>query len=242
MNLEEMINEVYRGFGQSSHLNVEELRLLYYGRPDVYLSFTDDGDMETEHNGLPDCYIAYDVRDVVGRKVQDGSFYGYVYRIKKNQGSFIDDVRRYSNEQLSRDMDALRSLGIVDEDEFDRLYMRVGMDTRIRHTFERLWRMTQIMAQTGSDRNTGSLWKEILLALGYVGFSDPSRSGMLGKKEQRTLYIDYERREDLDILPIQSHRVDPRRRVERQIERYRRKMRGSRNRVSRRRDTDKRIF
>jgi len=242
MDFEQTIQEAYRGFGQSAHLDVSELRLLYYGRPDVFISFTDDGDVDIHHDELPECFISYDVRDVVGKRVRSSDFYAYVYRIDKNRGRWMHDVRRYKKDDFFNDMDILREKDWVEEEILDEIIAQVGMDSRVRYDFERLWEVTKIMALSISASNFRLIWKHILQSLDYIGFSDPSRSGMLGKKEQRSVYIGYDKREDLDILPIQKWREDPRRRVERQVERYRRRMRGARNRVAKRKDKSKRIF
>lgn len=242
MSFDNTIEEAYRGFGLSSHIDTSELRLLYYGRPDIYITFTDDGDVTTHHDNLPDSFISYDVRDVVGRKVQSSEFYAYVYRIDKNRGKWVDDVRRYSRDDFYSDMEYLRRNEWLEAEEFDSIVKTVGMDTRIRHDFERLWSVSRHVAASISERNYRLVWGRVLRSIGYIGFSDPSMSGMLGKREVMSVFLDYDNREDLDILPIQSFREDPRRRIERQVERYRRRMRGARNRVARRRDTSRRIF
>lgn len=242
MSFEQTIEEAYRGFGLSSHIDTTELRLLYYGRPDIYITFTNDGDVDVIHDDLPDAFISYDIRDVVGRRVQSSDFYAYVYRIDKNKGKWLDDVRRYRREDFHSDMELLKESGWVEEETFDDILYKTGMDTRLRYDFERLWAVSRLMAMEVSDRSYRVLWSRILRSIGYSGFGDPSMSGMLGKREVRNIFLDYDSREDLDILPIQKFREDPRRRVERQVERYRRRMRGARNRVARRRDTSRRIF
>lgn len=238
MDFDTKIEEAYRGFGQSSHLDVSELRLLYYGRPDIYLTFTDDGDVETEHEDLPDCFIAYDVRDVVGKKIQSSDFYAYVYRMKGE----VTDVKRYSPDDFKKDIEFLSDMEFIDPAKLDYLIKTVGMDSRNRYYFQRIWNLTRAIAIEINGRGYRHVWKELLVFLGFDAISDPSSSGLLGEKEPRTLYLAYGSREDLDILPIQRYREDPRKRVERQIERYRRKMRGSSNRVAKRRDNSKRIF
>lgn len=240
MSFDQTIEEAYRGFGLSSHIDTSELRLLYYGRPDIYITFTDDGDVDTAHDDIPDSFISYDIRDVVGRKVQSSEFYAYVYRIDKSRGKWMDDVRRYRREDFHSDMEALKAMEWVED--FDDIVRQVGMDTRLRHDFERLWAVSKHVAMSLSERNYRLVWARVLRSVGYIGFSDPSRSGMLGRREVMSVFLDYDNREDLDILPIQKFREDPRRRVEWQVERYRRRMRGARNRVARRRDTSKRIF
>lgn len=240
MSFESHLEEAYAGFGQAGHLNTTDLRTLYYGRPDIYVSFTDDGEYEIEAGpreiDRPDAIVCYDVRDVIGRKVSSNEFYANVFRLKKNKGEFIEDVRRYRKEDLFNDVTVLRSMEIVDRDTFEDIWNQILRDSTIRHHFVRMWLLTEFIAKERNNRYYGILWRQILLSLGYVGFSDPSKAGILmGGRDPVTLYIDFDNREDLDILPIQRFRQDPRRRVADRVERKVKRISARRNRVAKRR-------
>lgn len=240
MSFESHLEEAYAGFGQSGHIKTTDLRTLYYGRPDIYIAFTDDGEYEYEVGSReidrPDAIVCYDVRDVIGRKVSSNAFYANVFRLKKNRGEFVDDVRRYKKDDLHNDIAFLKAMDIVSAETFDAIWSQINKDTTIRHDFVKMWLLTEFMSKEKSARQYGKIWREILLALGYVGFSDPSKAGILmGSRDPVTIYIDYDSKEDLDILPIQKFREDPRNRVANRVERKVKRLSTRRNRVAKRR-------
>lgn len=235
-----LIEEAYAGFGQSGHIYTTDLRTLYYGRPNVYLAFTDDGVIEEEGSSRemdrPDAIICYDIRDVIGRKVSSNKFYANVFRIKKSGGEFINDIRNYKKDELNNDVVLLKLMDIIDPDVFDGIWYQINRDTTIRHSFVKLWLLTEFIAKEKDSRNFGEVWNKILMGLGYIGFSDPSKTGvLLGTREPVTIYLDYDNRTNLDILPIQKYRVDPRQRTSDKVERMRKRMTTRRNRVAKRR-------
>jgi hypothetical protein len=241
MTFEDTLDEAYRGFGQSSHLYTTDLRTLYYGRPDVYLTFTNDGEISTENTAQemdrPDSIICYDIRDVIGKKVTSSAFYANVFRIKKSGGEFIDDIRRYKKDELLADVAILRAIKVIDPIDFDAMWKKINRDTTIRHDFVKLWLLTEFIAKQRNSRDFGEVWQSLLLRLGYIGFSDPSKTGVLvGEREPVTIYLDYESRKEFDILPIQKHREDPRQRVRDKIERKMKRMQYTtkRNRIAKR--------
>lgn len=237
-SFEEQLEEA-RSFGLSSHLDVDELRLMYYGRLDVYVTFTDEGELsfspDDRELDRPDGVIAYDVRDVVGKKVASGEFYGNVLRLSANFGRHVEDVKHYSNDHLRADIVKLRGLETIETDVVDLIIDEVLSDSSFTSPFSKFWRITEYLSKLTSTQVYGSIWASILLDLGYVAFSDPSRTGTLtGKREPVTLYIDQDRIEEVDVLPIQKHRKDPRGRVRAAVERRRKLMRNARNRIAKR--------
>ncbi len=227
-------------FGLSSHLDVVDLRALYYGRNNIYVAFSDDGDYTFEGGSReldrPDAIICYDVRDVVGHKVRSSKLYANVFRLKKSSGIFLEDIRYYKRDELETDLSYLRAMQPVSTSVLEGIIYEVMRDTTIRHDFMKLWTITEFIAKTIDLRNFGSEWRELLISLGYIGFSDPSKSGsLLGTKEVVTVYLDYENRQDLDILPIQKHRSDPRQRVRQRVDRKVKRLNVRRNRVAKRR-------
>lgn len=228
------------GFGLAAHIDTTELRLLYYGRKDLYAAFTHEGEISTSPKSneidRPDSIVCYDVKDIVGRKASSNLFYANIFRVNKNRGKFLNDIRLYSRDDFRNDVAILRAMKIIKEDEFNQILGFIQRDTSIRHDFMRLWILTEAISKSKSSRNYSKIWRDTLMDLGYVGFSDPSRTGyLLGTREQVTIYLDYDSRVDLDILEIQKHRTDPRRRIRDRVERKVRRMGVSRNRIAKRR-------
>lgn len=236
---EEALEEAYKGFGQSAHMDVDELRLLYQGRPNIHIIFTDDGDVETTHDDLPECFVSYDIDDVIGKRVKSSEFYAYVIRPDMSKGDFVKDINEYSRDQFMVDMEILKASGYIPEEDLSNIITEKGYSAYIREDFERLWVVTGTVAEIIGGGDWQEKWREILLSLGYIGFHDPSIRAF---GQPTTILIGYEDREDIDILPIQENREDPRKRVERRIEREKRGLVGARNRVAKRRSTKKRIF
>lgn len=238
--MEQTINEVYKGFGQSAHMDVKELQRLYYGRKEIYVAFTDDGDVTIFNEGSPEGLICYELNDIIGKKVKSNEFYAYVFRVDKSKGKFIDDINEYNRDSFLRDVEYLRLEEYVED--LDRLVNFYAYDSYIRKEFERLWVLTRQIALTIDPEVMNYTWANILLSLGYSGFHDPSRSDLLGDKQPTTILLNYNDREDLDILPIQEYREDPRSRITKYVNREKMKMRGAKNRVARKRDNSERIF
>ena len=95
---EQQINEI---FSASSVMDVTELRTLYYGRLNLFVTFTDDGTLTMRPDSneqRPAGYVAYSVPDVIGRKVKSPEFYANVYRVKKNNKSreYIENIKTYT--------------------------------------------------------------------------------------------------------------------------------------------------
>lgn len=238
--------ERYQGFGQSSHLDLDEIRLLYYGRPSIFVSFTDDGEYDLKPTNLvdmdrPDSILCYDVRDVVGRKVRSGAFYANIFRPIVDKRS-IKNIKQYSKQDfkidsliLTEKYGHLESWGLLKSQYIDSI--------RFKSEFTRLWELTSALAyEIGGDH--GKVWNFILRdELKYGMISDPTGSGVfVSGRTPATLIIDYNNRIDMDILPIQKYRIDPRRHTREMVERKVRKLAGSRNRIAKRRKSGKGIF
>lgn len=238
MNFDELIEEKM-GFGTGSYMDLDELRLLYHGRRDIYIEFTDDGEHVTSPQPTeidrPDSIVCYPVNDVIGRKVSTSEFYANVFRINKTRGEFIKNINHYTSDDLAGDLILIRQLSPSSEDDTNMIISDIMRDTRIRKPFERLWAITEFISKTkGSD--FGRVWNRLLRDMGYIGFADPSSSGLFtGYRTPAVIYVDYSGRSDLDILPIQKHRMDPRRRVRDKVERMVARMGARRDRIAKRR-------
>lgn len=235
-SFEDLIEEA-RSFGLSSHLDVTELRIMYYGRLDMYVAFTDDGELSFSPDDgeldRPDGLIAYDVRDVVGKKVRSGMFYANVVRLSPNAGKQVKDVKHYSSDDLRRDIGEIRKIDTIEPEMVDMIIESIMSDSSMTSPFAIFWRITEYLAKLVSLPAYSSVWASILSDLGYASFSDPSRTGMInGRKVPVTLYIQQDDIEPVDILPIQGERSDPRKRIRDKVERDRRLMRNARNRIA----------
>lgn len=244
MNFEEHIEESYKGFGTSSHLDLVDLKIMYYGRINVYVSFTDHGEYayETEESEMdrPDGVICYEVNDVVAKKVSSPSFYYNIFRWSK--GGSLDDIRRYSRDDFYRDIEKLRGMSF-DEDIFEFYLEEAVKDVRIRHYFERLWILTENLSRT--NREFTRKWREILMKLGYNRIADPSGTGIISiGSAPVVLILDHESMLEIDILPAQQHREDPRQYVRDTVARKVKRLRNRRNRIAKKsptRDKNKKL-
>lgn len=239
MSFDQLIEESYKGFGGSAILDLDELRLLYYGRRGVFVTFSDDGEYQKEASARelyrPMSIACFPVNDVVGRKVSSPDFYANVFRPVVAKRS-IQDIRRYTREDLMADLAILKLETTMSDDEWDSFVRPTLMSATIRHPFERLWNITELVADNwGGDH--ARKWNTLLFdTLQYSMISDPVGLGIVALgRTPVSLFFDVNNKEDLDVLPIQKNRIDPRRHVRDRIERKVFKMRGSRNRVAKRR-------
>lgn len=227
-------------FHGSSYMDVSDLRYLYYGRPNVYVAFTDDGryNLNTTNTELdrPNSIVCYDVRDVVGRKVNTSDFYANVFRLKTNL-LHIKNVRDFSKRNFDVMTDRLLDVDGINRQLAQEVIKDVLRTPTLRYWFEKFWNITEYLAKSQWREETYEYqWRRILMECGIGAVSDPTKSGMLtGVKKPVTIYLDLDEREDLDILNIQKYREDPRARITTQVDRMRARMRGARNRVAKHR-------
>jgi len=234
---EDLIEEEM-AFSNASYMDVTDLRALYYNRRDLFVSFTDQGDyyIDPQYNELdrPNSIVCYRVEDVVGRKVATSYFYANVFRLKlSNSLQWIDNIRKYSWRALDLDVLSLELLGYTDPTNVKRVADNVMKMTTIRSPFEKLWTITEYIAKDAGGDDYASLWRKLLLDLGYGAITDPTKTGILtGEKKPVTIYLDFGAREDLDILNIQRYRQDHRQRVKQHIDLKLKRMANSRNRIA----------
>lgn len=213
----------------ASYQKLDELRSLYYGRLDVYVSFTDDGEYITEDDFRPNGIVCHSVDTVVGRKASTNLLYGRVFRIRKNRGDFLEDIRTYSADDLKKDLEAISSLRYikdVDEESYDVLY-------KYQRNFEKLWFLTKELSQ-----GDGKVWAKILTDIGYKGFKDPHGYGLFDRKRSpAAILLNTSAKEDFDIVPMQKYRTDKRSRVVNSVKREVERLSTQRNRVAKRKVT-----
>lgn len=232
MNFIDKLEESYKGFAQGSDLDLGDLRLMYYGRQKIYIAFTDDGEYDYESSyyelDRPDSILCHPVNDVVGRRAKSSEFYMNV--IRYNKSGHLTNIKNYSKDDFKRDVAKLSKMKF-NSDIFDFYVELAKKDTKIRHEFERLWDLTDNLSRVdGSDS-----WRGILLNLGYNQISDPSGIGVLAiGRDPVSLILDFDGVENIDILPAQKKRADPRRRVRDKVNHKLKSMRNNRRRIAKR--------
>ena len=215
-------------FSNASYITVSELRSLYYGRLNVYVSFTDNSRYIMRNNRRPDGILCHAVDVVVGRKATTNLLYGRVFRVRKNAGRFIEDIRNHTNDSLKLDIESLYLLRYLKHSDIDAAVDKVMNNVRIRKAFDRLWEITKELSN-----GDGKRWAQIFLDLGYIGFTDQRGTGLFQRKrEPSTILLDESAKTDLDIVPMQKYRSDPRARIRDDVNKVVRDISTSRNRVA----------
>lgn len=246
MDLNTPVSEIIdESFSAASYMDVSELRLLYHGRIDLFVTFTDDGRSTDEPNSSevrPAGLICHAINDVVGRKIQSSTFYGNVFRINKTYKSrkFLADVRQYDSSDLKQDIESLYTLSYLEHEDIDSVVNKVSVQSRIRTMFHRFWEITRKIANARGGRYASKYWRRILFDLGYNGFNDPHGTGILIKQKKPVcLWLDKDGINEIDIVPIQKFRKDPRRRIANQVSRDVRRMATRRHQIAKKRFTDR---
>lgn len=239
---DEKINDILEeNFGSTSVMDVEELRRLYYGRIDMFVTFSNSSDVEFIERPLkrvPAGLYGYSVFDVVGRKVKDPSFYAHVFR-EVTRKKFIQNIKTYSTSDLKRDLTRLSSYNGIEEEELFTIIEDNVMKSLLRTPFSKLWSITKEIAMK-QDRSVSSMiWRDIFLFLGYNGIGDPNGSGILTGGKKHPVYLFFNPPSVIDIIPIQKHRKDKRNRVIDQVNRNVQKTETKRNRIAKRRFRDR---
>lgn len=219
---------IEESFSNASYMDVRELRSLYYGRVNMYVSFTDNSNYITEDKDRPDGIVCHQVDTVVGRKANTSMFYGRVFRIKKTGGNFIEDIKTHTNDSLAIDIDAIRTLSYLKPAHVEEVIAVVMSNVRLRRAFERLWEITKKLS-----KNNNKTWARILMDIGYIGFADQSGLGIITKKKAPVaILLDMSKKDDFDIVPLQKYRTDPRARIRDDVDKKVRLMATGRNRVA----------
>lgn len=236
--ISESLNEAFSAGG---YIDVRELRRLYYGRFNVLASFANDAKLPT--SGMkgskllrPAGLVGHRVTDVVGRKVTTSMFYAHIYRIK-GTSSYID-ASIYGGDDLDDDIDLLKLLSYIDEEEVEAAVTSLKGNLN-KTKFEQLWLILRHVVESASSGSPDELWKTILLDLGYLGVNDVRGTGLIGKKgTPLVLTLESNKVTKMDIMPIQKYRSDPRQRIWAKITKETKRMAPVRNRIAKQK-TDK---
>lgn len=235
MNFNELIEENYKGFAQGSDLDTFDLKLMYYGRHNIYVHFTDDGELSNEVTyyeiDRPKSMVCYPVNDVVGKRVKSSQFYMNI--IRKGDNGHLRDIKQYSKDDLERDVEMLRRVGL-DSELLEFYINEIAKNTLIKSPFERLWLLTESL----SLLDKAPSWGELFLILGYNQISDPTGSGILVLgRTPVSLILDSSGVEEIDILRAQKGRIDPRRRTNNKVLHKLKSLKSARRRVAKRTPT-----
>lgn len=203
--------ELQESFSTAAYMDVTELRQLYYGRSNVYVSFTDSiyyikSGKESGALVRPWSILVNSVNEVVARKVSSPYFYANVIRVDKK--GWIEDIRNYDERQLKKDIESLTELTFLEESFVTTVVEYVLERKRGSKKFEILWDITKRLS-----KNNEMTWNKILLELGYTGFTDQTGTGIFGTRFPQSIILTEDIMTYLDTVEIQKYRKDGRQRV-----------------------------
>lgn len=215
-------------FSFASYMDVREIRALYYGRLNMYASFTDNHEYDLRSNTRPHGILAHAVDTIVGRKVSTEKFYAKVFRLRKSGGKFIEDIRHYSRDELMEDIEVLKILSITKKDNVEKVVESVMANGRLRRDFDRLWEITKALSNKDSKK-----WAQLFKELDYIGVEDKAGLGVLTKKKVPVMLLfNTKSKTDLDVVPIQKYRKDERARVKELVDKRVKDQSTVRNRIA----------
>lgn len=220
--------KIEESFSFASYMDVREIRALYYGRLNMYASFTDNSEYDLRSNTRPRGILSHAVDTIVGRKVSTEKFYAKVFRLRKSGGKFIEDIRHYSRDELLEDIEVLKVLSSTKEEDVEKAVSDVMANGRIRRDFDRLWEITKILSNKDSRK-----WAQLFKDLDYIGVEDKTGLGVLTKKKAPAMLLfDTRSKTDLDVVPIQKYRKDERARVKELVDKRVKQQATKRNRIA----------
>lgn len=201
-------------------MDVSELRQMYYGRSNLYVSFTDSikyikSGKDSGTLVRPWSILANSVNEVVARKVSTPFFYANVMRINKK--GWLEDIRHYDDRQLKKDIDSLTQLSFVEESFVNTIVEYVMERRQSSKKFEVLWEITKRLS-----KNDEMLWNKILIGIGYTGFTDQTGTGIFGTRFPQSIILTEDVITYLDTVEIQKYRTDNRKRIKDRIEQVQR--------------------
>lgn len=207
-------------FSAASYMDVTELRQMYYGRSNLYVSFTDSINYikSGKDSGAlirPWSILVNSVNEVVARKVSTPYFYANVIRIDKR--GWLSDIRQYDDRQLKKDIQSLTQLSFLEESFVNTVVEYVVDRKRGDKKFEILWEITKRLS-----KNNEMTWNKIFLELGYTGFTDQTGTGIFGSRYPQSIVLTEDVMTYLDTVSIQKYRTDNRTRIKDRIEQVQR--------------------
>lgn len=226
-----------RRFSATSVLDVASLDG-YYGRMDVYVSFTDDGEYDMvgaiDGNIRPEGIFAYMVNDVVGRTSRESTLYAKVFRYKERSREPLK-VQNYRMDDYELDYQKLVRLFPDHADTLDEIYTLVPGQLQIKNPFSHLWQLTFRFAaeMVKGLKNIKKFWTGLLLDLGYDAVIDKSGTGVISRKRKPCIVVLETDVEDLEIVSTQKYKKEQNSRIHAKIARFNdlTKVSNARNRI-----------
>lgn len=239
--MNEFLEQLDEAFSNVSFVDVSELRTLYYGRQNLFVSFSDSGEYEITGYELgeldhPRGVISHSMETVVAKKIGTSLFYANVFRYRGGSTSILD-INSYSRDDYKSDIETLELLPHIDFIDLSDALDKVASNVRLRSYFDRLWHLTKELA--GSGRQADASWAKILIDLGYHSLVDNVGKGVIvTNRSPVMLVLDTSNILEMDIVPVQKYRKDRRMNVIRRINKKNKRLWLTRNRIAKRK-TDK---
>ena len=226
-------------FSSSSYMELQELRELYYGRMDVYASFTNTyehtfSNKEKNEYTRPYGILCHSVDTIVAKRAKTSLLYAFVFRYNDRSKNMISDIAAYTKIDWDEDKESLKILPFVDEDAVTEIIDSIDNDINYKFHFHKLWDATKRIAKTINGRED-KVWRLLFIELGYGGFVDNGKGILAPMNQSAVLILNYDKRQDLDIMPIQKYKKDKRQSVVQFVNLRNKRMWAARNRVARRR-------
>lgn len=207
-----------RRFSVNSVLDVSSLNG-YYGRLDVFASFTDDGeydlDARIDGNIRPHGVYGYMINDVVGRTSRETTLYARVFRYKTVSNDSLD-VQKYTMDKYEEDYKRLLKKFPKWEEELDEIHTLVPGQLRTKNAFAHIW---QLLFRFAAKLKRGIqavklMWGELFEVLGYEAVVDKRGTGVISANRKPCIVIFGKENnwksdvEDLEIVSTQVYKQE----------------------------------
>lgn len=230
----------------ASYMNVQEMRILYYGRMDLYAAFSDNDKVDLsgrEGSDLVRPYglLCFPIDTIIARKVGTNLHYAHITRFRGRGEGFLANISTYNRDDFFTDLEVMKAIPYLGEELVSRVWHEIGTRSLSISYFQQFWNLTKSLAEEKNKSNADKFWRRILEDLGYDGFNDPSGKGILTKARiPATLLIKYKDRMDIDIMPVQKYRKDRRRMLTDRIDLKVKRLHARRNRIARQKTPENR--
>ncbi len=219
-----------RRFSVTSVLDVSSLEG-YYGRLDVYASFTDDGEFDmygaVDGNLRPYGVFAYMINDVVGRRSRESTLYARVFRYRERSKQPLN-VQQYTMDDYELDYQKMLRMFPDHEEVLDEIYTLVPGQLSIKNAFAHIWQLTFRFAAKLSKglKSIKETWAELFQKLEYDAVIDKRGTGIIDSDRKPCLIVLGDTAgqliEDLEIVSTQVYKKEQNSRIYFKIARFNR--------------------
>lgn len=215
-NLEES-QSAARRFSATGVLDTTPL-MRYYNRRNVFVSFTDTGDFiyDIPKSDIGYGIISYPVNDVIGRKVNETTLYGRVFRLDyKNRPHLL--VSQYRKAMLDADKNRIRSYitdartsrefdGDFHQGQLDVIFSDASMKASDSGFFGQLW---FIVNEIAKNHHYDIEAYQLFIQLGYsVIYDDTGRGIITSRRTPVLLMFDENEVQNLEIVSVQKFKKE----------------------------------